>query len=57
MMALTQSIPDVFMHLSNVHLEHRPNIAVGQAVEFTLVNAPKGIAARDVVVIGGAALS
>ena len=44
--------PDVFVHYSAIQSNGYRSLEEGQAVEFSVVNGPKGPAAADVVMVG-----
>lgn len=44
--------PDVFVHYSAIQSSGYRSLEEGQAVEFSVVNGPKGPAAADVVMVG-----
>ena len=44
--------PDVFVHYSAIQANGYRSLEEGQAVEFSVVNGPKGPAAADVVMVG-----
>ena len=44
--------PDVFVHYSAIQSSGYRSLEEGQAVEFSVVNGPKGPAAADVVTVG-----
>ena len=44
--------PDVFVHYSAIQSNGYRSLEEGQAVEFSVVNGPKGPAAADVVTVG-----
>ena len=44
--------PDVFVHYSAIQANGYRSLEEGQAVEFSVVNGPKGPAAADVVPVG-----
>ena len=44
--------PDVFVHYSAIQANGYRSLEEGQAVEFSVVNGPKGPAAADVVTVG-----
>ena len=43
--------PDVFVHFSAIRGDGFKNLQVGQKVEFTIEDGPKGLQAADVMVL------